>query len=82
METVSQRDRDYFKKLGEFINQPCSKVTKQKKLQSFDFLEYFHFLDGARQLILNLKGFISDSPSTGTESCHQRAKKLGLIKYA
>ncbi len=81
MATVSQRDRELFRKLGEALNPPIVKITKEEKIKSFDLAAYFSFLDESRQLIIGLKGFIFPSETTGIENGHERAKKLGLLRY-
>lgn len=55
MFTVSERDKMIFKKLGEALNPPWPKVTRQERMKQVDFLEYLQFIDDARDLMRELK---------------------------
>ena len=81
MPTVTQKDREIFRKIGEALNPPIQKVTIQEKLAQMNLEKYLDFLDDAFDLMEELKkGPLLLPPPTGINAGFEKAKKLGLLK--
>lgn len=79
---MNERERLYWEKIAKALNQAPVRMTKEAKRRSMNFMGYLQFLDSGRKFILSMKKTLSPNLALGVESCHQRARELGLLKNA
>lgn len=78
---VSEKDKRLFRLIGEALNEPPVKMTKEEKLKSFDMAGYFKFLGESLDFSEQLKGKLTATHDDTPFKIHQKALKLNMVRY-
>ncbi len=79
---VTERDKRIFRLIGEALNQPPVKMTKEEKLKNFDMAGYFRFLSENLDFFEKLKGQLTARHDDTPLRVHEKALKLNMIRYS
>lgn len=80
---ASEKDKEHFRKIGEALNPPIQKITKEEWIKTVSFNEYVEWLCQGRELALSMRKARPLAPSSaeGAERAFKRAIQLGLVRY-